>query len=711
MSFKLHSSSSEEEKEIIKQIHKNKHNIKQYQIKANLKQKENTEEKALLLNKLIEYNTRAQKENRNKNIDEENLDEIDSLILEDKLNYYEVKKQNIINYMTPIKVNNTKYGKNKEKNKVKNKNFEIIYDNDNDKKEELSNLFSNSSTDDKKVMVSELDIQLSHSDSNYYTDYKNKNSNHKTNNINMIKKREIDFKKEIEENLEKFLKNNQEKMNSNININTNTKQNTQYNTINTSSINSNNEKNLQFKDKTKSKLKFFKKNKNNKFICCFTENDNKNTKYNTNIKNKGNKISSFIVVKNRFNFDKTCNSNSNLNNSFKNNIELNNRNNLLKNFNDIIKINISKRINKINNKIITKMNKKANVKTINNNQNKRPMIKNIYDIKSKIFYLQNKNKNLKNIFNNKKNEKNEHFILNRKYNKKKSLTNYILNNFNINTNPNEYFGDSEKKPNKNEYNSLTNNRNSKDKIKLNLNDKNIIIQNFNHIDYNNINININNNVIKPIRQQKKRNTVYENLSNKKNNSSLSNINNFSNFKKVLNNNNQTKYLCDRCIKNSNKNANTSLNNSKFFFDKKNIFLRKHNEKKLTYKENPDIKNKILNYYLNKKDFGNLTNNNCKKRDKYIKVNDNIEYNTINTMSNISNNRINKETIFSKKKELKSKINKQKTYKKIERYNFSNNIFASGKNKFIRQRKEKRNTQVCSNNIKKNLIKYKFINLK
>ena len=108
MSFELCSSSSEEEKEILKQIGKNKHNIEQYQIKENLKQKENTEEKALLLNKLIEYNTRAKKENRINNIDEENLDEIDSLILEDKLNYYEVKKQNIINYMTPIKVNNIK---------------------------------------------------------------------------------------------------------------------------------------------------------------------------------------------------------------------------------------------------------------------------------------------------------------------------------------------------------------------------------------------------------------------------------------------------------------------------------------------------------------------------------------------------------------------------------------------------------------------------
>ena len=705
MQFEIGSSSFEEEKEIIKQIHKNKYNTEQYQIKENLKQKEIIEEKPLLFNNLIEYNTKAQKENRNKTTDEEFLDDIDSLIQEDKLNYYEVKKQNIINYMTPIKDNNTNNDKNKKKSKEKNRNFEIT--NDSDKKEELSNLFSNSSTDDKKVMVSELDIQLSHSDSNYYSDYKNKNLSHNKAN-NMIKKREIDFKKEFEKNLEKFLKYNQDNVNSNFNINT--KQNKQYNTItNTSNINSSNENYQKFNDKIKAKSKLFKKNKNNKFNYCLTDINNKNSNYNTNIKSNDNKISAFKVVKNRFNFDKESNNNSNLSKSFKNNIELNNRNNLHKNFNDIIKINISKRINKINNKIIMKMNKKANVKTINNNQSNRRMLKNIYEIKSKIFYLQNRNKKLKKILNSKRTEIYEYFISKRKNDEKKSITNSVYNNPRINTNPNE-FGDSEmkkivEKPNKNEYNSLTNNRNLKDKIKLNLNDKNIIIQNFNCIDYNNINININNNIIKPIRQQKKRNTVYENVSNKKNNSSL------SNFKKGSNNNNQTKYLCDSCIKNSYKNANTSLSNSKFFFDKKNIFLRKHNEKKLTFKENPDIKNKILNYYLNKKDFDNLANNNCKKKDKYIKVNNKIEYNTINTMSNINNNRINKETIFSKKKELKSKIIKQITYKKIENSSFSNNIFTSGKNKFIRQRKEKRNTQICSNNIKKNLIKYKFINLK
>ena len=37
----------------------------------------------------------------------------------------------------------------------------------------------------------------------------------------------------------------------------------------------------------------------------------------------------------------------------------------------------------------------------------------------------------------------------------------------------------------------------------------------------------------------------------------------------------------------------------------------------------------------------------------------------------------------------------------------NNIF-NGKKKFIRPRKEKRKTEVCSSNIKKNLCEFKFI---
>ena len=695
MEFELKSSFSNEENFKIKII-KNKNNIynlDKYKFKTQekLKQKGNFE-KNELINKLLEYNTI--KNNENKKKQEEDADEIDSLILDDKLNYYGVQKKNIINYKTPIKVNNTRYNKNKNKNKKIEKIKSSQNNNDNNNAEELSNLFSNSSTDDKKVIVSELDIELSNSNSNYYTDYKN-NNNYKGNNINMIKKRGIDFKKEIEKNLKKFLKNNQEKIESNLNPNT------QNNTVNTTNVNTNtnkkanNDKKIHIKDRMKAKMKLLKKNNNKKFNYCLTDISNKNISNTKN--NSNNKISSFIT-------DKVGQNNSNINNSFKNNFELNNRYNIHKNFIDIIKINIPKRINKINNKIASNMNKKINIKNINYNKNKKPMnLTNLYEIKSKIFYLQNKNK--KNIFNTKKKDINEHIISFRNNHKKNTITNLGISNINSNGNIHrEFFNVSEKEKNfdnsnKKEYNSLNKNE---DKINLNLNDKNIIIQNFNCIDYNNINININNNIIKPIRQKKKRNTVNENISNKK-------FNHFNNLKNNTNfNNNKIRYLCDSCIKNNINDINASLNNSKVFTDKKNLFQRKHNEKKYTQKENPYIKNKILTYYLNKKE---LTNNNYQKKNNYINVNDKKEYKTFNTSNTISNNAINKESITSKKKELKDKINKQKTYKKIENCSISNNILTYGKNKFIRQRKEKRNTQVCSNCIKKNLIKFKFINFK
>ena len=142
------------------------------------------------------------------------LDNEDSLNLEDKIGYYEVQKQNIINYMTQIKTNNIK---SENKNRYKKKEKDVKKDNE----EELSNIFSISNPDEKKVMVSELDIELSNSNSNFYTDYKKNgnnncdhlNTNYKSNNINMIKKREIEFKKEIEQNLKKFLKKTKKKIN------------------------------------------------------------------------------------------------------------------------------------------------------------------------------------------------------------------------------------------------------------------------------------------------------------------------------------------------------------------------------------------------------------------------------------------------------------------------------------------------------------------
>ena len=61
------------------------------------------------------------------------------------------------------------------------------------------------------------------------------------------------------------------------------------------------------------------------------------------------------------------------------------------------------------------------------------------------------------------------------------------------------------------------------------------------------------------------------------------------------------------------------------------------------------------------------------------------------------------SLTSKKREINNKITKQKTFNQIENANLSNNNLKN--EKFIRQKKEKRNTQICSNNIKKNLFKY------
>ena len=707
------------------------------------KEKSLKKEKNEFLNKLMECKTTAKSDN--KNSDQDKMEESDSLVFDDKINFYEVQKKNMINYMTPIKVNNMKNEKNNNNQMKKNIKSENNISNF-DENDELSDLFSNTSTDNKNVMVSELDIELSNSNSNYFTEHKiaknniNMNAECKSNNINMFKKREIEFKKEIEQNLKKFLKKNQEKNemknnnDNNVTISTNDK-----NDIN---------KNLNKKEKRNHinmkeniKMKRLKKQSHNINYCCLTEiNNNKKTKYN-NTKTNQNKISSFIAVKNKLNFDypnhNNTNYNSNNNNSFKNQKGFISKNNASKKYNEIIKINMPKKVinnNNNNNRIIpsknnnnTNNNRKLN---LNYKRQKQMNYTNIYELKSKIFYLQSKiKKNL--LANNKKNDLSEYNITHKNNEKKNTLSNFGINS--INNTHDDYFNNSEKrkiiynnsskKKNKN-FDLLNKNDNLhkslKEKINMNINDntddKKIIIQNINCIDYNNINVNINNNIInKPHKFSKLRNNSKKKLSNINNNNNSINTNNtsnnYSNFKKNSTNKNiiskrgkinATKNFCDSYIKNTNK-YNTSLNNSKFVAEKNNVFKRMHNDKKLTYKENLDIKNKILNYYLNKKDTS-------KNKTKYIKVNE-IE-NRKNYNNTINNNLIiNEESLSSNKKEPKDQLIKQKTLKCIDNVSFSNIIFNNGKKKFIRQRKEKRNTQVCSNNIKKNLFEYKFIHFK
>jgi len=611
-------------------------------------------------------NKLEKKQNINELAKTKQIKDNDSLNFDDKMNFYEVQKKDIINYLTPIKVNNIKYIENKSNNKSENN-----INNNKNLHDELSNLFLNISDDNKNIMVSELDIELSNSKSNNYTDYKSNqnnlcesNNDKYTNNINIIKKRELEFKKEIEQNLKKFLKYNQENNNEKNNFN-NVKEN-------------------KIKDKLRMKMKLKKiKKQSHEINYCLTDISNKNSKY-KNIQN------SFVIGKNKLNFYHPYHNNSNFNSSFKNQIkEFNTKNNIHEKNNDVIKINFpNKRTIKINNRIISKMNKKSNL-----NHNKKQKLFNYTSIKE--------NKNL--IFN-KKNDLSDFFIF-RKNKENQKILNTIGNHFNKNKINKDFLNKSEKrnkieKTNKLNYNSLIKfNKNAKEKIDSNIHntnnnnikDKNIIIQNFNWIDYNDINININNNFIKPYKLSKYQNDYKKSLSLKKN--ILNNYNNYKNssishntifkkenlFKKLFKNKN----LGDSYIKKNHKN-NTSLNNS--------YFKRINKEKKLTYKENHDNKNRILNDYLNKTDL-------IKNKLKYIKVNNNFQlkrnYNTINNNIFMS--------LTSKKRDINNKITKQKTFNQIENANLSNNNLKN--EKFIRQKKEKRNTQICSNNIKKNLFKY------
>ena len=722
----------------------NKPNIKN----NNYLQEENKNEKK---NKLVDKKTTVK--TRVKNVEIDNNEESDSLVLNEKMNFYEVKRKDFINYMTPTKVRNLKNEKkNKNKNNKKQKN-----DNSKNKleeKEEISDLFSNSSTDNKNIVVSELDIELSNSNSNYFSEQKNirnnmnLNSEIKFNNVNLLKKREIEFKKEIEQNLKKFLKNNQEKNNlqrNNIYINDNNNNNI---------INVEKDNHIDNKDNIKNKAS--KKQHKMNFYYLTDNNSSKNNNYSKLINNKNknqNKISSFIALKSKFNFDYQHNYTNNDNNVFKNQKEYVSKNNANKKYDEIIKINISKKITNNNNH---RKIQKSNVNKMDNFNKKeeKPLnYTNIYDIKSKIFYLQNKIKH--NLFGNKIGELKDNKITykkNNNINKKRGLNNFDRNH-NINNvknnSTNDYLNNSEKSrrinidSNKRNYDSeifpdnrqgrgrdisgLTKNdsfqktlkeRINKNLFSNNINDKNIIIQNFNCIDYNNINFNINNNIIsKSHKFSELRDSTIKKVSNKTNkNNSLNKMNNFNSFKKsstIQNtiskrgNLDKIKYLCDSYIKNSYKN-NNSLNFTKLNTEKKNVFQRMHQEKKLTYKENGDIKNKILNYYLNQRDIG-------KNKTKYIKINA-IKYKknyntTINNNSNKNNLINNEEPLGGNKVDIQDKISKQKTLKCFGNNSFSNHIFNNGKKKFIRPRKEKRNTQVCKNNIKKNLFEFKFAHLK
>ena len=187
----------EEEKQDINDLKKNEDKL-------------NKEKKISELNLGSEYfdiNDENENEHENKYTEDKIISPFITSGEEENFNFYNVPKTNIINYMTPIKVNVDKSNKNKKKDEMKIKNKT---NNDNDTPNDLFSI-SNSSIEDKKVMISELDIELSNSSrKNFLTEFKmNRND------INIIKKRENEFKKQIEQNLKKFLESNRERENEN----------------------------------------------------------------------------------------------------------------------------------------------------------------------------------------------------------------------------------------------------------------------------------------------------------------------------------------------------------------------------------------------------------------------------------------------------------------------------------------------------------------
>ena len=511
----------EEEKQDINDLKKNEDKL-------------NKEKKISELNLGSEYfdiNDENENEHENKYTEDKIISSSITSGEEENFNFYNVPKTNIINYMTPIKVNVDKSNKNKKKDEMKIKNKT---NNDNDISNDLFSI-SNSSIEDKKVMISELDIELSNSSrKNFLTEFKmNRND------INIIKKRENEFKKQIEQNLKKFLESNRERENENLKKDNKIK------------------KKL---DKNKLNIKMRLKKHSQNINYCFTDISHKIDKLkknsiSNNININSNNLGSFILMKNRYIGNKINN-----NNSFKTRTINTNKNNLNKKLNEFVKIKLDKKIK---------------------NSNKQN------EFKSKIFYLQNKRLNNKNL---KTNELSDY--LNSQRSNNNTYANTInTSNYNKN-NRKEYFSISEKKryiqhhldrQNKKDYTSIIK------KTESNLNEKNIIIQNFNCIDYNNINININNNnIIKTHKLSHRRNIdKNNNIFNSKTKKNFSSIQNNIFFKKEKPK--KIDFFYKSYIKNFYKNNG---------LDK---YQRKGNEKKLTFLDNNiDIRNKTFNYYINKK---------------------------------------------------------------------------------------------------------------
>ena len=547
-------------------------------------------------------------ESKNKILDDNSIySSMTSEEEEDNFKFYKVAKTKTLNYTTPIKIGTSK---NKQKNGgvEKNKTKKEI-------SKEVSSI-SSSDVEDKKVMISELDIELSNNSKNSNKNYLMSDKKDK-NNINMIKKRQNDFKKQIEQNLKKFLKSNQEN-------------NKEYNNKIKNDINNDNVNNINNKeiinDKNNIKLKMRLKKHTQNINYCITDINRKiirfkksNNSNKNNINNNSNQLLPITSVKKT----KTKLINNNLNNNKPLNSK---RSNVSKKFfnkklNEFIKINLAKK---------TKKNTEKNV------------------YKNRLLYLQNQKFNEKMI---RPYDFSDFIITKRNINN----SNFNNNNFHNSTEKirNDFFSTSEKKrvldkKEKFKYNTSTKKGNS------NINEKNIIIQNFNCIDYNSINININNNnnnnVMKAHKLFHQRNIDKSNISNNNTQKSY----NTTITKKIFNKKddiNEINSFYKSYIKNFYKNQPNLKN------EKPIKFQRKKSDKKMTFVDNNlDIKSKILNYINNKKQTSKL---NVKNR----------EQNKIQNKLSIKTNDIEFKKYFNTIETNAIAISKQKTLRK----NFKNNF--------------------------------------
>ena len=532
-------------------------------------------------------------ESKNKILDDNSL--FSSIELEEDeetFRFYNVVKTNTINFKTPIKINNSNKTKKNEQLQ-KNKTKEEI-------PKEVSSM-SNSDIDDKKVIISELDIELSNnsknSDKNFLKSYKAEK-----NNINMIKKRQNDFKEQIEQNLKKFLKSNQES-------------NKESNTKNKNGVNNNNNLNGN---------KEIKNDKNNIIVKKRLKKHTQNINYCiTDINHK------IIKMKKSYNSKNNIKNNSNqslaitstqLNNNINNNQLKTIGSNVTKKFfnkklNEFIKINLAKKTRKMPEKS---------------------------DYKNKLFYLQNKRFNKRMI---KPYDFSDFIITQRNINNSN-----LNNNFHDSTEKmmSDFFSASERKRALDKKEKIKYNTSTK-KDNANINEKNIIIQNFNCIDYNNINININNNdTMKAHKLLHRRNIEKNNISGNNTQKSYNTIINRKIFNKK-DHINEINSFYKSYIKNFYKNDPHIMNEKTFKFQ------RKKSDKKLTFvKNNLDIKAKILNYTNNKKQISKL---NVKNRNQNkLKNKLNIKTNEIELKKYFNTIDVNA-LALSKQKTLKKNIKK------------------------------------------------------